>query len=126
GVATRHLFAEGRARGQHDVDELRRDGQPLDRPGVASALRLSCDHPDAGPVFRLRLGESIALEVAVLRATHLVARRQVEPELQARDALRAHLRHLLVEDAAVRAPALAVAGASVARWTARGAVRGLG
>src|SRR5262249_57047714 len=62
--------------------------------------------------FRLRLGESIALEVAVLRTAHLVARGQVQPELQAGDALGPHLGHLLVEDAAARRHPLDVAGAN--------------
>ena len=74
------------------------------------------------PVAARRLDETVAGEIAILRPRHLLARRQVEPELQARDALGAHLRHLLVHDAAARRHPLDVAGADGALVAERVAV----
>src|SRR4030095_14349893 len=76
-------------------------------PPVAA---LAGDHANARTGVDLGLGQTISAQLAVLWAAHLVARRQVEPELQPGDALGAHLGHLLVQDAAARAHPLDVAG----------------
>src|SRR5262249_57978434 len=121
-VAPRHLFAKRGARRQHDVDELRRDRQALDRSGELSALSFARDHADARPVLGLRLGQAAALQVAILRPAHLLARGQVEPDLQTGDTFRTHLRHLLVHDAAAGRHPLDVAGADRALVAERVAV----
>src|SRR6185436_14965622 len=75
-------------------------------PGPA----LARDQSHSRPALRLGLGQATALKVAVLRPAHLLACRQVQPELQAADPLGADLRHLLVQDAAPRRHPLDVAG----------------
>ena len=109
-VAQRHRLPERRAGGQGDVHELRRDGQSLDGADEPSVAALAGDHADARAGVDLGLGQPIGAQLAILRPAHLVARRQVEPQLQPGDAFGAHLRHLLVQDAAARAHPLDVAG----------------
>src|SRR4029453_10347764 len=111
GVASGHRLAEPRARRKRDVDELRRDRQALDRARQPPARRLTGDDPRARAAVERGLGEMRGLQVAILRARHLVPGRQVDPEVEAGDALGTHLRHLLVHDAAPRRHPLDVAGA---------------
>ena len=84
------------------------------RPSTGPTSRPS---PPSPAITRIRAPPSVsvsvrrlALQVAVLRPAHLLARRQVQPELQPADALGADLRHLLVQDAAARRHPLDVAG----------------
>src|SRR5437773_3439457 len=111
GVATLHRLAEGGTGWQRDVDELRRDREAFDRSDEPPVGRRAGDDTDPRPRVGLGRGEAISLQVAILRPAHLLARRQVEPQLQSGDSLGAYLRHLFVEDAASRGHPLNVAGA---------------
>src|SRR5262249_49572881 len=68
------------------------------------------------------LDQTVALQVAIFGPAHLLPGRQVEPDLQPRDAFRAHLWHLLMHDPAAGRHPLDVAGADRALVTERVAV----
>src|SRR2546426_5134276 len=110
GVAPWHHLAEGAAGWQPDIDEFRGDGKALHRADRPPLRCVTGDDPNRRSPVQRRLRQAIRLQVAILRPGHLLARRQVEPELQPADPLRADLRHLLVEDAAARGHPLNVTG----------------
>src|SRR5439155_17172539 len=96
------------------VDELRRDGQTLHRPHEPPMVGLARYGANLRPSVRLRLGQAISLEVAILGTAHLLSCGQVEPELKPADPLGPDLRHLLVENAAARGHPLNVTGPDAA------------
>src|SRR5262249_40969632 len=84
---------------------------PLDGPLPLAARGFARNHAPARALVRRGLGQAAAREVAILGVRHLLARRQVEPDLKPADPFWTHLRHLLVQDAAARRHPLDVAGA---------------
>jgi hypothetical protein len=101
---------------QPEVEEQGRGGQALDRAGhglAVAAVEGAGDHPHASAVDLL-LGDLLGLDVAVAGGLHLLAGRQVDPELEAVQAAALLQRHLGVDDAAPGGHPLGAAAAQVA------------
>ena len=83
GVPSRHRLAERRALRQRHVEELGRHREAFHRPGQPPVRRVARDgRAPARRPSSAALGQVASGQVPVLRARHLLARGQVEPELE--------------------------------------------
>ncbi|MCW0416551.1 hypothetical protein NB689_002305 [Xanthomonas sacchari] len=94
----RQLERPARAGVQRDVQIQRVGGRLRDR--AVHLADLAGDHLDRHPRRRLRHGDALGREFLVARRGHLVARRQVHPQLEAAHAPVFLLRHLRMHQAA--------------------------
>src|SRR4029434_3755896 len=68
------------------------------------------DHPNAGAVFSLDLGDLGGEDVLIPRRGHFKIRRQIDPQLKPGDAPRTHLGHFLMHDTSPGSHPLNVTG----------------
>ena len=107
-VASRQRHVEGGARRQHDVEHQRLGGRP--RHGAGDAVRRTGDHAHLNAAFQREHRHALRRHITVGGGLHLVARGEVDPQLEAGHAAFFLLGHLGVDDAAPGGHPLHAAG----------------